>query len=293
MSAGRSEDVGGTVSWRQLLSDTTRNLGDVQHAKWVCQRAAGVSGGEWLAVLDEPATQRAVAHLDAMVARRLSGEPLQYVLGSWGFRRLDLMVDRRVLIPRPETEQVVEVALELVAHQSVPHLIADLGTGSGAIALSLAQELRRGSATIWATDASSQAIEVCRANLAGLGIAGQAVRLATGHWYDAIPDVLRGQFDLVVSNPPYIACDSGLVDHQVVAWEPHEALFAGPDGLDDLRTIIAGASTWLGPDGWLVLEIGAGQGAAVSALLGDAGLFDAEIRRDIAGHERIAVARRR
>ena len=134
----------------------------------------------WVLGLDEPATQRAVAQLDAMVARRRTGEPLQYVLGHWGFRRLDLLVDRRVLIPRPETEQVVEVALELAAGQPDPLVIADLGTGSGAIALSLADELFPSPGDDLGRDAAEPALDVARANLAGVGRAGHDRAVAWG-----------------------------------------------------------------------------------------------------------------
>lgn len=285
------DDAVGTITWRQLLVETRKHLGDGQHAKWICQRASGASGGEWLGLLEEKATNRSVAHLDSMVARRLAGEPLQYVLGSWAFRRLDLMVDRRVLIPRPETEEVVEVALELARQRPVPRLVVDLGTGSGAIALSMALELPRSSATVWATDFSADALDVCRANLAGIGVAGGSVRLGEGAWFAALPPALRGQFELVVSNPPYIADDAAGVESAVADWEPRQALFAGADGLDDLRTIISEAPAWLAPGGWVVLEIGADQGDRVATLLQQAGLVDGRIRQDLAGHDRIAIAR--
>ena len=155
------------------------------------EQASGAEGSELALVLDTPATQRGVAHFDAMLARRAEGEPLQYVLGEWGFRHLDLYVDRRVLIPRPETEVVVEYArrTELIVTPTspAPRGVVDLGTGSGAIALAVAFE--RPAVDVWGTDVSGAAIEVARANLAGLGRAGTRVQLRVGSWFDALePD---------------------------------------------------------------------------------------------------------
>jgi release factor glutamine methyltransferase len=279
---------GGTISWRALLAETARIVGDRRHARWLCEVASGMDGGELLAALDEPATERAVAHLDAMTARRRTGEPLQYVLGSWQFRRLDLLVDRRVLIPRPETEWVCQAALDALDGMARPLSIADLGTGSGAIGLSLAAELPPGTATVWVTDVSPDALDVARANLAGLGRAAAAVRVAEGSWFAALPADLRGRLDLVVANPPYIAAGDPDVGADVHEWEPHGALYAGADGLDAIREIVSAAPEWLRPGGVLVLEIGASQGASVSALIEGAGMA-AEIRRDPAGRDRIAV----
>jgi release factor glutamine methyltransferase len=240
----------------------------------------------------EPAGERAVARLDAMVDRRLTGEPVQYVLGSWAFRHLDLMVDPRVLIPRPETEHVAGVAIELAASLPAPRVVADLGTGSGAIALSLARELPLGSVTVWATEVSVDAADVARANVVGIGRVGVHVRVVEGSWFEPLPAELRGGLDLVVSNPPYVPEGDAALDASVLGWEPEGALFGGPDGLDAVRAIAADAPMWLRPGGWLVLEIGTAQGAAVGALLTDAGLVDVSIRADHAGHDRIAVARR-
>ena len=173
------------------------------------------------------------------------GEPLQYVLGHWAFRTLDLLVDRRVLIPRPETEQLVEVALSIARATTGPLTIADLGTGSGAIAMALAAELFPRPLTVWATDASDDALAVARANLAGMGRAAVAVRMEAGSWYDALPPDLAGHLDLVVSNPPYIGTAEDL-DERVRDWEPAAALLAGPDGLDALREVIAGAPALAG-----------------------------------------------
>jgi release factor glutamine methyltransferase len=229
--------------------------------------------------------------LEALVARHLAGEPLAYVLGHWSFRHLDLAVDRRVLIPRPETEVVAGVALELARAMPRPLTIADLGTGSGAIGLALADELPVDGVTVWLTDVSADAIDVARANLAGLGRPGRNVRIAAGSWFDALPQGTT--LDLAVANPPYVADGSPDVEAAVCEWEPPGALFAGTAGLDAIRTIAAAAPHWIRPGGWLVLEIGADQGAAVIELL-SAGDYEAvEIRPDLAARDRVAIARLR
>jgi release factor glutamine methyltransferase len=283
-----------TVTWRQLWVQTTEELGGTpevaNEARWLCQEAAGLVGVDWAMGLDDEPTVRAVAHLDAMIARRRAGEPIQYVLGRWAFRRLDLMVDRRVLIPRPETEQVVGAALAVAGEMERPLLLADLGTGSGAIALALADELPLTGVEIWATDRSVDALDVARANLAGLGRPAVNVRLAAGDWFAALPLELAGRFDVVVSNPPYVGPDDPL-EAAVRDWEPPEALLAGGDGLDALRVLVAGVAEWLRPGGALVAEIGAAQGPRVAALARESGLVDVEVRADLAGHDRILMAR--
>lgn len=295
------DDLDGTVSWRELLAETRGRLAaspDLEasdaEARWIVEEASGMEGAELLLGLDDPATVGGVARLDAMVARRLAGEPIQHVLGHWSFRRLDLLVDRRVLIPRPETEQVVEVALGMLDERHPagrpPHpTVVDLGTGSGAIALAVASE--RPGARVWATDRSPDALAVARANLSALGMAGSAVRLAEGSWWDALPDELRGAVDLVVSNPPYIAepepLPASVRDH-----EPIAALVSGPTGLEAYRAIAAEATSWLAPGGAIVVEIGATQAAEVRATFAGAGLVDATVHRDLAGLDRAVAARR-
>jgi len=288
--------VGRTISWRELWAQTAERVGSRPMAQWLCATASGFDGDEWREALDRPVTHRAVAHLDAMLRRLDAGEPLQYVLGSWAFRHIDLMVDRRVLIPRPETEEVAGVAVDLAAAHGAPVRCADLGTGSGAIGLSMAFELATHSpridAEVWITDVSIDALDVARANIAGLGRGAPTVRVAHGSWFDALPHDLRGRLDVVVANPPYVEDGDSSVEDIVAAWEPHVALYGGDDGLDHIRTITAAAPSWLSPGGWLVLEIGAGQGSAVARLLAGAGLTEVEIRRDAARRDRIAVARR-
>lgn len=285
--------VDGTVTWRELWDETASVLGERPQARWICEQASGMDGDEFVDGLDERATERMVAQLDAMVARYRTGEPLQYVLGHWAFRHLDLLVDRRVLIPRPETELVAGVAIECAQRMPRPLVAADLGTGSGAIGLSMAAELPVTGVTVWLTDSSPDALAVARANVAGIGRPGANVRVGEGSWFDALPGDLRGQLAVAVANPPYIADGDPEVAASVLEWEPPSALFAGPDGLADVRSIVADAPGWLQPGGWLVLEIGHRQGPAVAELLEAAGLADVEIRQDLAGLDRIALGRRR
>lgn len=275
------------LTWRELLAETKRRLGDDAAARWLCEEA---SGAESLAgVLAEPATARMVAHLDAMVGRRMDGEPLAYVLGHWSFRHIELAVDRRVLIPRPETEVVAGVAIDLARALPRPITVADLGTGSGAIGLAMADELPLNGVVVWLTDVSAAALHVARANLAGLGRRAANVRIAAGRWFDALP--AGTVLDVAVANPPYIATGSPQIDDSVRNWEPHAALFAGDDGLDDVRVLVADAPQWVRPGGWLVMEIGYDQGRAVDRLMRSAGYDDVEIRPDLAGLDRVAIGR--
>ena len=281
----------GTVTWRELLEETAAVVGARNEARWLCEEASGYFGSEFHEVLDEAATKRSVAHLDAMVARVRTGEPLQYVLGHWSFRELDLMVDPRVLIPRPETELIVDLAKKAMSADAHGAIAVDLGTGSGAIGLALAMELPRGSAEIWITDSSRDALEVASANLAGLGVRGNNVHVALGDWYEALPHVIRGRVALIVSNPPYIAAGDSEVDQIVSDYEPHSALFAGSTGLEDLTVIINGSRDWLSPNGALVVEIGHRQGSEAKRLATEAGFEDVTIHQDLAGKDRFLTAR--
>jgi len=257
------------------------------------EAASGWDGATHHTHLDDPVTVLAMARFESMVARRAAGEPLQYVVGAWGFRGLDLLVDHRVLIPRPETEAVVEVALAELARRGGGGAVAvDLGTGSGAIALSLAVEAAP--SEVWATDRSADALAVARANLAGTGgRAAAVVRLAEGDWYGALPAGLAGRVDLVVANPPYLAeAEWAGLPTEVAAWEPRPALVAGPTGLEQVDAVVAGAAAWLAPGGALVVELAPHQADPAVAAAGSAGLVDAEVRPDLAGRPRVLVARR-
>lgn len=285
-------------TWRSALAGAAARLaaagvaGAQAEARRLVERASGLDGPELVLAVDEPVSRRAAAHLDDMLERRQRGEPLQYVVGCWGFRSLDLYVDRRVLIPRPETEQVTEAAiaeLRRVGADERAVTAVDLGTGSGAIALSVATEVVR--ATVWATDRSADALAVARANCAGLGRPGARVRLAQGDWYAALPQELSGRVDLIVSNPPYVAAGDELPE-EVAAWEPAGALVAGPEGTEAITEIVTGAPGWLAPRGSLVVELAPHQAPAVTALARDAGFAEVSVRPDLAGRLRALVARR-
>lgn len=275
--------------WRELLDEATARLGSKLDARRIVERAGGFEGAAFHAGLDEPVTTRALAFFDSMVERRAAGEPLQYVVGAWGFRTLDLYIDRRVLIPRPETEQVVEAALaELRTLEAPEPIVVDLGTGSGAIALSVAVEVP--DAQVWATDASPDALAVARANLAGIGRAAARVRLEEGDWFAALPGLLVGRINLVISNPPYVA-DDEVLPTEVADWEPASALFSGPTGLESIERILTDAPRWLARPAAAVLEIAPHQADAAVALAHHAGFVDALVKPDLAGLPRALVAR--
>ncbi len=287
------------ISWRSLLglaTDRLRRAGvtsPASEARRIVEEASGWEGADHALHLDEPSAVLTARSFWSMLDRRAAGEPLQYVLGRWGFRTLDLYVDRRVLIPRPETERVVEAAInELVRDRTRDRrpLAVDLGTGSGAIALSLAAE--RGDLEVWATDLSDAALAVARANLAGLGGPGARVRLAAGRWFDALPGSLRKRIDLVVSNPPYVAqSEVAGLPPEVADWEPIGALVSGPTGLEAIEAVVAGAADWLARPGALVVEHAPHQADAVAGLARRAGFGHVETRPDLARRARMVVAR--
>ena len=278
------------TTWRELLAETQATLGNKQDARFLCEHAAGLDATEFTGALGEVVSQRMGGYVQDMVRRRLAGEPLQYVMGRWAFRHLDLLVDARVLIPRSETELVAEVALEAARAVQPSRVVVDMGTGSGAIGLSLAHELPLAGTTVWLTDVSPDALDVARANLAGIGRNGANVRIAAGDWFAALPVELAGTVDVLVANPPYVAEGDDDVEDVVSRHEPHIALFSGNDGLDAIRAIAAGVRKWLRPNGVLVLEIGHQQGVAVRDVLAAHGLRDVQIRCDLTGRDRIAVA---
>jgi release factor glutamine methyltransferase len=209
---------------------------------------------------------------------------MAYLLGRREFWSLEFLVDERVLIPRPETELLVETALELVAAAPSGALV-DLGTGSGAVAVALARECA--AREVVAVDLSAAALEVAAFNVARL--APGRVRLLRGDWLAAFaPDAVA----LVVSNPPYVEDGYGGLASAALGHEPRAALAAGTDGLDALRVLVPQARRCLRCGGWLVVEHGAGQGAAVRELFGAAGFVAVATRRDLAGHERATAGRR-
>ena len=278
-----------TTTWRDLQRVAEAELGALE-AWFVLERASGLDRAGLVPRLGDAVPSRTVAYVQAMVERRRGGEPLQYVLGIWGFRRLELVVDRRVLIPRPETEMVVEVALgELRRLGPAQPLAVDLGTGSGAIALSLALEEPR--VRVWGTDRSEEALAVARANLSGMGgRVAPRVRLASGDWFAALPEDLRGRVDVVVANPPYVGDDEELPD-EVAAWEPEQALRSGADGLDALRHIVADAPRWLARPGSLVVECAPDQAERVASLARTADFDDVTVGDDLTGRSRLVLCR--
>ena len=238
--------------------------------------------------LDDPEERQ----LEAWIARRLAGEPVQYITGRAAFRQLDLMVDRRVLIPRPETELLVEAVVNALRGEAArwprPRVL-DLGTGSGAIAISLACELP--GARVTATDASAGALDVARANAEALGC-GARIAFARGDWFDAV--ATDDRFDAIVSNPPYVA--TGEWDElppEVRSFEPHPALFSGSSGLEALREIIDLAPLHLSTGGLLALELSERRAAEVAAWLeGARDWSTVTLREDLSGEPRILLARR-
>ncbi|MEY4015488.1 MAG: protein methyltransferase HemK [Actinomycetota bacterium] len=281
------------VTWREMVKRTQAEVGERNVAQWLCEHASGCDSGEFTDILDELVSERSAQHLQSMLARYAAGEPLQYVMGRWAFRRLDLLVDSRVLIPRPETELLVEhvtrYALQKIRDVGRGVTIADLGTGSGAVGLSLLHELPFESAEVWMTDVSEDALHVARANAAGVGRNAVGARFGHGHWYAALSEDLRGSLDAIVSNPPYIAAGDPLVGDSVLKWEPHNALFAGADGLSDLRVLVSGASDWLVPGGLLAVEMGFTQGTEVSQLFTSAGFTNVSVHKDLAGLDRFVT----
>jgi release factor glutamine methyltransferase len=231
-------------------------------------------------ILDCEATDR----YESYVTRRALGEPMAYILGEKEFWSLPLAVGPGVLVPRPETELVVERAL---AHLPVDGAadVLDLAAGSGAIALAIASERPR--CRVSATDVSAVAVAATRANAARLGLAGR-VEVAQGPWLEP---VAGRRFDLLVSNPPYIATDDPRVEPGVRRFEPPQALYSGPTGLEALQAIVAGAPQCLVPGGWLVVEHGDTQGEAVRDLFAQAGFEAVQTHHDLAGRERCTEGR--
>ncbi len=211
----------------------------------------------------------------ALCQRRLDGVPLAYLTGERGFYGLTLHVDSRVLDPRPDTETLVDWALDVLQSQAAPR-VADLGTGSGAVALAIQHQ--RPDAVVWGVDASTQALEVAQANAVQLGL---TVHFTQGNWLSPPPDQLQ---HLIVSNPPYIPENDPHM--AALRHEPRQALTSGPDGLHDIRSIIAQAPACLRNGAWLLLEHGYDQASAVQALFTQRGFVHVQSRKDLGGHVR-------
>ena len=239
---------------------------------------------------DDPADPDTTTRFQALAERRRAGEPLAYLLGQQEFYGRPFAVSPAVLIPRADTETLVETALEQLLLQrqqrrAVPLSLLELGTGSGIIAITLALEVP--DTEVHAVERSPDALAVAQQNAKALG--ADRIHWHTGNWWQALACPRR--FDLIVSNPPYIAAGDHHLQQGDLRFEPPQALAAGPDGLDDLRIIIGGAPAHLNPGGWLLLEHGYDQEAPVQALLRDAGFADVFTRRDLAGQPRVSGGR--
>jgi release factor glutamine methyltransferase len=253
-----------------------------QEARWLVLAAAGIDRRDLNESLEIGEGRAALA--EALAQRRIEREPLQYLTGVAGFRYLELAVGPGVMIPRPETEVVAERAMARLPERGT---VVDCGTGSGAIALAIAYE--RPDATVFATERSPVAMAWAEKNRAALGL---VVRLIACDLLAGLPSELRRSVDVVVANPPYVATSrQELLARDVVEHEPHEALFAGPHGLDVIRRLADEAPDWLRPGGWLVLEIGESQADDVNALLHAKGYGDVRVHPDLSGRPRIAEAR--
>ncbi|MEX0873832.1 MAG: peptide chain release factor N(5)-glutamine methyltransferase [Actinomycetota bacterium] len=276
-----------TLSW--LVRDASARLSAAgfSSARWEGERlvahAFGIAWGEIWVRLREEAGEQTSARLDELVRRRVAGEPLAYILCSTIFFGCEIAVGPGVLVPRPETETLVQAALELVADVPDPRIV-DIGTGSGAIAIALAME--RSGAEVWGTDVSKRALEWAERNVRSAGV---DVQLVHGDLFEALPARTRGVFDLIVSNPPYIAEGTDLPED--VRAEPDEALFAGPDGNDVLLEVVDGSEAWLNSRGHLALEVGAPKqvDVVIDAL---ASWRDVRVREDRTGRQRVVTARR-
>lgn len=266
----------------RLVAQLDELLGSPREARWIAQEVAAL----------DPVERESAAR--AMAERRRAGEPLQYVFGHWPFRTLDLAVDARALVPRPETELLVGVALERLGVANAPAIACDLGCGSGAIALSLAVEGPTG-LEVHATDVDCDALELAAQNAARAGLSTVSFHL--GSWYGALPPSLAGRVDLVCSNPPYVATSERPTLARELDFEPQHALVSpdardGTPGFAALEEVIVGARTWLSAGGWLVVEHGDAHRDAAIACARRAGLCDVEDLDDLAGAPRILAARR-
>ncbi len=292
----------------ELRAEVARELGSCREATWLLEDVLGSRSVSLEGDRSVADAERAV--VDRLVARRQAGEPLQYVLGHWSFRRLELVVDGRALIPRPETEQLVDLALAeivpLLGGRSGPRVV-DLGTGTGAIALALYDELaeRAPGLEVWAVDDSPGALELAGENVSRLERPGSApsprgvLQLRLGSWWEGLDPELAGTIDLVVSNPPYVSEEEwSTLDPEVRCHEPRHSLVAGDDssgrpGMAALVEVLAGATRWLARPGAIVVELAPAQAEAARSVALGAGLDEAEVRRDLSGRERFVVARKR
>ncbi len=279
-------------TWRVLLRGAADSLGDRTAARWLVEEAAQTDAAGLLARLDEHADPAAAERLGTALARRHAGEPLQHILGHWPFAGTELRVDRRALVPRHETEVLVEAAhTELGLAAGSAHVVVDLGTGSGAIACALVASRR--DVTVFGVERADAALSLAGENRAALaGSARERLFLLAGSWYEPLPAQVRGAVTLVVANPPYLAAEewAGL-DAVVRDHDPYDALVAGPTGLEAIEAVIAGAPAVLARPGALLCEIAPHQHAEVSARARAAGAREVAVLADLAGRPRVVRAR--
>jgi release factor glutamine methyltransferase len=277
-----AEHLGVAIERLKAFSDSPR-----VDAELLLAHALGTSRSSLRVREAEMPSARVVAVLDQLLVRRIAGEPISYLLGTQGFWSLELAVTPEVLIPRPDTETLVEWALARI-RRDAPARVLELGTGSGCIALAIASERPR--AHVLATDLSEAALRVARANAAQLELT-ERVAFRHGDWFEALDPAREDAFDLIVSNPPYVAELDPHLD--ALRHEPIDALVSGADGLDDIRRIVADAGSWLRRgSGVLMIEHGHDQGADVRELFAASGSFEAiETRRDLGGRERVTAGR--
>lgn len=268
---------------RRAIAEATRRLGERFDAEVLLLHVLGKTRSWLIAHGEDPLSPELADKYAAWVTRREAGEPVAYIVGRRGFWSLDLEVTPATLIPRPETELLVELALQRLAPQT-PSRVLDLGTGSGAIALAVAYERPR--AYIIAVDASAEALEVARRNAVNLDIAN--VAFLRGDWF---APVTSERFDLIVSNPPYIESGDPHLVQGDLRFEPPQALSSGEDGLDDIRRIVGEASAHLVSSGWLLCEHGWTQGEAVRTLFHKSGFTDIFTATDIEQRDRVSGGR--
>lgn len=236
---------------------------------------------------DMSLNEQAFQEWENLVSRRVNGEPIAYILGKKGFHNIELLVGPGVLIPRPETELLVDIALAEITKLNRATKVLDLGTGSGAIALSIASSTAL--ASLIATDQSHEALAIAKQNSQSLALSSR-IQFAQGSWYEAVSP--QDQFDVIVSNPPYIASQDPHLSQGDLRFEPKSALTDYGSGLSCLQAIISGASKFLKSGGLIAVEHGYDQSEAVAGLMKEAGLIDVQVHHDLAGHCRAASGRK-
>jgi len=276
-----------SVTVQKALADAILTLFDSSSspeidAEVLLGHSLGQSRAWLLTYQDETIEQSQYEEFSALIARRKLGEPIAYILGHREFWSLDLQVNEATLIPRPETEILVEVALEIAETRRGQGIlsVADLGTGSGAIALAIATEFQ--DSFITATDISKEAIKIAKSNAEKFGISN--VEFVHSNWFESLSDY---QFDIICSNPPYIEAQDPHLQQGDLRFEPKSALASGIDGFFDIQHIISQANAFLRPGGWLVLEHGFTQANRTQRLLEQHGFFNIGTREDYAHHPRV------